>query len=342
MSPIDPRELGHGLTPTGTFEDGYQCVKCRYDLTGLPRATVCPECGTPNARIGYDKKRGTGVSRAPIAYLKSLGTWLWAAALALIGTWFAGALAGIIPHPVTFGLRLVVVCGWVAAVWMATRPKPDRFEPGASDAFDDQRLRLAAVAGQGLWVVVIGLQAGAWFAGTPAVAGGLEIAASITRMLAAAGFVPLGIMLASLAHWMGDDDAERRCQAASWLIAFYGVGVLLASFVVVIALFYPVFWLAYLAGVIMLAMSLFALAREANWAVQNARHKSVVSGRRAVRERERAVAAESQLQDRLDVLSEKNQSMRAGRTAIPKDVPVPKSHTIDRPEDTDPYEVRDE
>jgi hypothetical protein len=340
MSPIDPRELGHGLTPTGEFEDGFRCVKCHYDLSGLPRGTVCPECGTPNARVNYDKKRGTGISRAPLAYINRLGTWLWVAAFLLIGTWFTAMLSGVLPHPVTYGIRFLAGVGWLAAVWFATAPKPDRYEPGSSDAFDDHRLRMATVIGQGLWLVAIALQMAAEF--LPAAAGPLRFAAGMVGTLAAAGFVPLGIMLASLANWMGDADAERRCQAASWLIAFYGIGILLASFIKVIGLLYIVFWLAYLAGVILLAMSLFGLAGAANWAMQNAKHKSVVSGRRAVVERQRAVAAEVQLQDRLDALDNRDASMRAGRKAPPKGVPVPKSHTIERPEDADPYEVKDE
>lgn len=346
MSPIDPRELGHGLTPTGTFEDGYRCVKCSYDLTGLPRATVCPECGTANAQLTYDKRRGTGVSRAPTAYVKKLGSWLWLAAFALIGTWFMGAIAGVFPHPVTFGLRLLVVGAWVSAVWLATTPKPDRYEPGTSDVFDNPRLRLATAIGQAMWIAVIGLEIGAWFAGnaqlnnSAAIENALFMAAGIARLAAAAGFVPLGIMLASLANWMGDDDAERRCQTASWLIAFYGVGVLLASFIGFLGIFYVVFWIAYLAGVIMLAMSLIALARAANWAVQNTKHKSVVSGRRAVHERQKAMAAEARLDERL-VLADSDTNA-AGRRQIPKGVPVPKSHTIDRGDGTQPYEVKDD
>lgn len=344
MSPIDPRELGHGLTPTGTFEEGYRCVRCDYDLTGLSQGTVCPECGTPNSRITYEKKRGTGVSRAPIAYVSRLSTWLWAAAFALIATWFTGALAGIMPHPVTFGIRFIAAMAWMGTVWLATKPKPDRFEPGANDIFDNQRLRLAAILGQGLWLVVILLDVVEWIVSlnpnfSPGVGSALGFVSGLMGLLAAAGFVPLGIMLASLANWMGDAEAEGRCQAASWLIAFHGVGVLLASLINFIGILFVVFWIAYLVGVVMLAMSLFALAKAANWAVQNTRHKSQISGRRAVIERQRSIAAEIQLQDRLDSIDARDPSVQAGRKAPPKGIPVPKSHIIDRRDDTSPYRV---
>jgi|GEM_PF-2555852 len=348
MSPIDPRELGHGLTPTGEFEDGFRCVKCNYDLSGLPKGTLCPECGTPNARTSYDKKRGTGVSRAPIAYTNKLGTWLWAAAFALIATWFTGTIAGVMPHPVTFGIRFAAGLAWLGTLWMATHPKPDRFEPGVKDAFDDRRMRLATVSIQGLWLLAIALDFLAALS-IPSLAnaeGVLTTSANIVATLAAGGFIPLGIMLASLANWMGDAEAEARCRTASWLVAFYGIGLLLSPVIIALApiffILVLVFWLAYLVGVIMLAMSLFGLAREANWAVQNARHKSVVSGRRAVIERDRAAAAESKLEERLDAIDNPNASTRAGRQSIPKDIPVPKSHNIERNEDTNPYAIGDD
>lgn len=348
MSPIDPRELGHGLTPQGTFDDGYRCVKCNYDLTGLPQASVCPECGTTNSRITYEKKRGTGVSRAPIAFVNRLGTWLWVAAFMLIATWFTGALAGGLPHPVTYGIRFVAALGWLGAVWIATKPKPDRFEPGTKDTFDNTNFRIAAVAGQGLWLVAIAIDFVATLS-IPSLAnveGLLTTSANLVSTAAAAGFIPLGIMLASLANWMGDAEAEARCQTASWLIAFYGAGLLLAPIIIALVpiffILYLVFWLAYLVGVIMLAVSLFALAREANWAVENAKHKSVVSGRRALLDRDRATAAESQFEERLNAIDSPDPSMRAGRRAIPKDIPVPKSHNIQRSEGTDPYDIDDD
>lgn len=345
MSPIDPRELGHNLTETGTFDEGYRCVKCNYDLTGLPRATVCPECGTANSRPIYDKKRGTGVSRAPIAFVNRLGTWLWAAAFALLLTWFTGMLAAALPHPVTFGLRFLAGVGWVAALWMATHPKPDRFEASSDDLFDNPRMRLATIIGQSLWLVTMVLNTAAWFPAMAPYERILGVSANIIALLAAAGFIPLGLMLASLANWMGDHDAESRCGTASWLIAFYGVGILLAPVIAAVLpiffLLYFVFWIAYLAGVVLLAMSLFNLARAANWAVQNARHKSVVSGRRAVIERQQAAVAAASVEERLSQM-DGHAPGRAGRRGIPKDVPVPKSHGIDRPEDTSPYDVTED
>lgn len=342
MSPIDPRELGYDMTPKGVFEDGLRCVKCQYDLTGLPRGSVCPECGTPNARPTYEKKRGTGVSRAPIAYVDRLALWLWVAAVALIGSWFFGLLAGVLPHPATWILQFFVASGWLAALVMATKPKPDRYEPGQRDSFDDPRLRLATLVSQSFWLVAIGLSIASWY--LPQLAGLetiLMVAVTTFSMLAAFGFVPLGIQLASLANWMGDADAESRCRTASWLIAAYGVGILLSRISPMVGLFLVIFWLCYLVGAVLLAVNLFTLARGANWAAQNSRHKTVVSGRREAIERQRTLEAEAKLEQRLDALDNRGAS-RAGRVGIPKGIPVPKSHTIERPDGTDPYEIKDE
>lgn len=342
MSPIDPRELGPGPTPTGVYDEGFRCVKCQYDLAGLPRGSVCPECGTPNARPTYDKKRGTGVSRAPIAYVDRLATWLWAAAFALFASWFFGLIAGVAPHPITWGLHFLVAAGWLAALVMATRPKPDRYEPVEPDAFDNTRLRLVTLITQSFWLLAIGLATISWF--MPAQAGLETIVAytvTILGMLAAFGFVPLGIQLASLANWMGDHEAETRCRTASWLIAAYGVGILLAQVTPLVALFLAIFWICYFVGVVLLAVNLVTLARAATWAAQNSRHKTVVSGRRQAIEHQREQEAGAVLEERLAALDHQG-GPRAGRTGIPKDIPVPKSHTIERPEDAAPYEVKDE
>lgn len=339
MSPIDPRELGAGLTPQAAYLEGLRCVKCQYDLSGLPRGSVCPECGTPNARPSYDRKRGTGVSRAPIPYIDRLAIWLWAAAMALIGSWCFGLLSGLVAHPFTWALHFIVASGWLVSLWMATKPKPDRYEPGQHDAFDDPRWRMATLVSQSFWLVAIGLATLSWFlpqhAGLERV---LALLITLFAMLAAFGFVPLGVQLASLANWMGDADAESRCRTASWLIAAYGVGIVLAKVTPLVALFLAIFWICYFVGVVLLAINLITLARAATWAAQNSRHKTVVTGRREAIERQRERMAEEKLEERLEALDNPG-GPRAGRQIIPKDVPVPKSHTIDRPEDTSPYEV---
>lgn len=346
MSPIDPRELGHGLTPQGSFEDGYRCVKCNYDLTGLPQATVCPECGTSNSRITYEKKRGTGVSRAPIAYVSHLSTTLWLAAPGFFAYIFFSIVVRIAVNAVTLGLEFLAICCWVGVLWLVTKPKPDRFESKQLDAFDNPKWRWASVGTQACLILGAIIYILIYVPQLSAVEGLLYAGYYIFDSIGVLGFVAVCVQFSTLAGWMGDEDAERRLQTVAWLLAVGGMGLLLTP---VIAMVMPifrililVFAICMLIGVVMLCLSLISLAKEANWAVQNAKHKSVVSGRRAIIERDRATAAEAKLENRLGALDTPNASARAGRKAIPKDIPVPKSHNIQRHEGTDPYDIDDD
>ena len=97
-----------------------------------------------------------------------------------------------------------------------------------------------------------------------------------------------------------------------------------------------------LVGVVLLCISLVNMAKAANWAVHNARHKSVVSGRRAVMDQQQAVAAEAKLNDRLQSIDAKHPQGHAGRSSPPKGVPVSKSHTIEGSDGANPYDITDD
>lgn len=345
MSPIDPRELGQDLTPQGTFEEGFRCVKCNYDLTGLPRATVCPECGTPNARPLQDKKRGTGVSRAPIAYVSHLSTSLWLAALGFLGYIFFSIVVRVSVNAVTLGLEFLAICGWVGALWLATKPKPDRFESKQLDAFDNPKWRRASMGTQACLIVGAIIFMLTYVPQLSAVEGLLYVGYYIFDTIGILGFVVVCVQFSTLAAWMGDEDAERRLQTVAWLLAVGGLGILLTPVIAAVMPIFRILILAFaicmLVGVVMLCLSLVSLAKEANWAVQNARLKSEVSGRRAVIDHERAAAAEAKLEARLDALDNPSASTQAGRRAIPKDAPVPKSHNVERHDGTTPYDIDD-
>jgi len=346
MSPIDPRELSQTQTPSGQFDNGFRCIKCNYDLTGLPRATVCPECGTTNARPVLDRKRGTGASRAPVAYLRRLSRWLGACAAAFFVYLIFATIAGFYEHPVTLGLEFLAIGGWVASLWMVTKPKPDRFESTTVDAFDDPRWRWASVGTQACHLVVASAYILAIIPAFSSVKGLLDILMRVFDTIAFLGFVPVCVQFAALANWMGDDSAEKRCQTTAWLLAVGGVGLLVMP---IMATILPVFTLLYvllifgiLVGVIMLCVTLIGLAKAANWAVHNAKHKSVVSGRRAVVDQQRALKADAKLQERLNQIDKPQGQPRAGRSAPPKDAPVPKSHNITGSNGANPYEITDE
>ncbi len=306
MSPIDPRELGQDLTPQGNFEEGFRCVKCSYDLSGLPRATVCPECGTPNARPLHDKKRGTGVSRAPIAYVSHLSTTLWLAALGFFGYIFFSIVVRIATNAVTLGLEFLAICGWVGALWLVTKPKPDRFESKQLDAFDNPKWRYASIGTQSCLIVAAAIYMLTYVPQLSAVEGLLYVGYYIFDTIGILGFVAVCVQFSTLAGWMGDEDAERRFQTVAWLLAVGGLGLLitpvLSAILPIFGLLLFVFAICMLIGVVMLCLNLITLAKAANWAVQHARHKSVVSGRRAVIDQERSLDAQAKLQQRLDAL----------------------------------------
>ena len=74
-------------TPTTTpaaSQPSISCTRCGYDLRGLPRDALCPECGTPLVQSLY----GEYLRHRPVTWLRSL---LRGAALVLVaqGGWLA-------------------------------------------------------------------------------------------------------------------------------------------------------------------------------------------------------------------------------------------------------------
>ncbi|MEO1008051.1 MAG: hypothetical protein AAFX79_05760 [Planctomycetota bacterium] len=343
MSPIDPRELADRPAPR---RQSRYCIKCNYDLAGLPDTTKCPECGTSNAFSPGDTRRGTGISRAPGAYVRQLGMSLWLAAIAMLLLMGTGTLGVLFLNPVTLGLQFLAAAFWLVAVWMATRPKPDRFQPGQRDAFDDERMRWTTLGTQATRLLAIGV---AGIGLIPAVQGvaAVEWIEGLLSMVAALGFIALSFQLAALGDWMGDDDTGRRCRNAAWCIAVGGGGIVLTPLMVlvlpILGLLIFVFFLLQIIGNILLAISLVSLARGANWAVENAKQRSVVAGRRAARDRQLADEAQQRLDRSVQAMNAAEGRMHAGRPpTLPEGTPVPRSHVVDRPDDARPYDVAED
>jgi len=340
MSPVDPREFETASAASPASEGG-SCIRCGYDLSGLPDVTVCPECGASNAKPVRSERRESGVMRAPGRYVRALAWRLWLAAFSMLAMFLASVVAAFTPEAVGLGIELLIGLLWTGAVFLATSPKPDRFTPAQRDTFDDQRLRWLSVGSQALRPLEALLGMAALL---PALAGvvAVEWARGAFMFLAALGYFPLCVQLASLAHWMGDEEAEGKCRAAAWCIAVGNGGrvllPLLAAIVPFFGLLLVPLWIASVVGVVLLFVSLFALAKGASWAVQNAQHRSVVAGKRAQIERERADRRERERQERIDRAPVPDSTTPAAAPAKPPPgTPVPKTHSIDRGEDTDPY-----
>ncbi|GIW73701.1 MAG: hypothetical protein KatS3mg103_0223 [Phycisphaerales bacterium] len=352
MSPIDPRELEPREARPAERPKATRCLRCGYELVGLPVGVPCPECGTPNGTAGADARgRQSGVDAAPLAYVQRLRLWLWGMAVSLVGMWLAGVAQKFIattavsfePVVAVSLVRTLVGGAWVVALWMATKPKPDRGHGRELDDFDDPRWRMATMATQCLWPVAFLLESLAWMPAFYGYEDVLMLGSTLATFLAAMGFVPLGVMLVSLADWMGDTDEQGRLRAATWLIAFHGVGVLLSQFVRVLMLLLLVYWVAYLVGVVLLALGLISLARSANWAVQNHQHKLIVSGRRAMIEQERARQALERVEAHVQHAQTKAEpDARTRLSPQAGNPPAPRTHGIDQPQDARPYDLADE
>ncbi|MHC5005373.1 MAG: hypothetical protein ACYTJ0_19905 [Planctomycetota bacterium] len=124
---------GDEPSPGGTVEDERYCVRCSYDLRGLPVTGNCPECGTPVARA----LQGDLLEYSSPEYLGSLARGITIVLVASIGQFVLMMLAVVIGFAAATGrldlraiellagwieasLSLVVIYGW----WLFSIPDP--------------------------------------------------------------------------------------------------------------------------------------------------------------------------------------------------------------------------
>lgn len=130
-TPICP-ECGGSMAPA--------CIGCGYDLAGLSRDRVCPECGTPveksyqpdllrNRSPGYLWQLKSGLAFV----LNGLLCWVAILALSIVGAiglqFLAPGIAQSLPIGVDFAFvlcSLLMLFGW----WQITTPDPGRVTSG--------------------------------------------------------------------------------------------------------------------------------------------------------------------------------------------------------------------
>lgn len=298
MSPIDPRELKKsGRTYVDVIETDRLCGKCRYNLRGLPTNGRCPECGHPirgGGRSGH-RRFSDNLAEAPLFYLKSLAVGAWMVALGGVGTAVMLKLAEVYQRQdcaIAAGFTAVL---WWTGVFIVTGPR----------AFGDNTLRDEALDGPHLrWInrvanlALIGVAA-AWVLAFRAPFGSrleeyAQVGARVLSLVGVAGFVTLGLQMASMADWAGDSHLAERFRTTAWIM---GAGIVLTLFSFVTRavpglLSGLVGWFALaitiVAGIAQLyfAWALIQLAGMATWAI----HNNVTAGaseRRLMTARER-------------------------------------------------------
>ncbi len=121
-------------TPT-TLDTSVHCIRCGYDLVGLPINGVCPECGT----FVEDSRRGTLLEHSAPEYLEKLhrGVFIILAAIVAYFILFIGTIVGsvisgvlgsgglaiafvVVMAIVGLGASIAVVFGW----WLFSAPDP--------------------------------------------------------------------------------------------------------------------------------------------------------------------------------------------------------------------------
>lgn len=355
--PIDESQLGnHPLKGGSVILDDEKCPKCDYNLKGLKRGGVCPECG----RGISARKRGKRplMIDAPRRYLRSL-----IAVLLLMGWAGIGAFAVAIVPAITFSLPIlratvlaekisvialaaggVASLGWASGALLLCRRRPGFTESNP----EDRRLVPFIAFTQPLWPVAFILAGIAMISDAQA----LFVVAYFCALVAGLGLVPTSLHISEYADWADDLNLAIKARTAGWVL---GAGVIIdalhrlavatdffLSFLILIAW---VFALIALAGAwYLLSWRCIQLAGDARWAIINAKDADA----RAARIAEKA-NREKQDQDRKAEAQRRALEPTAADTAdlpvrleTPSEPPAPQ--TADEPEDDDdpaPYRLED-
>lgn len=246
--PGDPRE-----DPAAHVTTDRACIRCSYNLRGLPTDGTCPECGTPVEQ----SLRGHYLAFAAPEYVASLRSGVGlvlAGILSYLVALFGGVVAGItlaawLSPALLMGLRhaalLIPTLLLIMGYWRFTRPDPslvDREAPASARRI----IRISVV-----------IHAGAAVAGTVAAAGGpggiappgfSSLYAVLAILLDLAAFVAwIAQFFAAMAYvgWLGRRVPDRvivdRCGYYSWVLPVLfvlGAIVLLIGPVVAIGLYW--------------------------------------------------------------------------------------------------------
>lgn len=150
--------------PVSVLDRAVRCVRCGYDLIGLPPTGVCPECGTPVER----SMRGDLLRYCGEEYLASLHQglfWIQTSIIISIITTVGMMLLGIaalsgflvpIPtgllEPTSKGLELMVSLMAVHGWWCLSAPDPSQFSTNKGET--PRKLIRIAITVTAIWGLV--------------------------------------------------------------------------------------------------------------------------------------------------------------------------------------------
>lgn len=340
--------MAAGETLGQTIGEERPCVKCGYNLVGLPVGGSCPECGT--AIIGRKKKRGRfddSLEEAPSGYLWLLAGSLVSQALAVVVAVFWAILVFVrdrawnpVPPVATGVVYAAASLLWSTGGVLTTWPRPR--QPGAKpDGVLDNggwqwatRVFVAMPGLSGLAGVARGLT------GEPA----FTVVALVLLVPAAIGLAPVCVYLAGLSMWAQESGAASRLRGSAWCACVCGPLVLGAAGLLTLDLrFKLLITVAMVAGLLGLALGAFlllwgmlGLANASVWAVHNAkeaREREIRAAERERRQREAEDAQYASMDAAAEAPSEKDVDDALDRLSAEEEPPVP----VDEPA---PREIR--
>lgn len=193
------------------------CAKCGYNLIGLPKQALCPECGLP---VAESLGRRLFFRSSP-RYLRRVTAGAVAVEVCTIGLWVTHCVA-----PLAFGLVALLAIAW----WWAAPDPPGG--PGAREIRSAaRRVRLWAVAG--FIAGVLGARiASLTMTATTTLGPGLlghwawRVGLLSLAAVAISGMSRAGTLLAGeLAIRLNDASLTRACRRASRLAFLWGPGI---------------------------------------------------------------------------------------------------------------------
>lgn len=206
---------------------GATCIKCGYDLTGLPQTGACPECGTRVA----DSLRGLLLRYSSPEYVAKLhrGVFMVVAAIIVqlltsIGMFFVGMLGGmgvaapagvaILLQLVSSGASLVILVGW----WLFSEPDP-RYTGGNDGSTARKVLRVTLVIyGCSTLLTLTSAFLAPQQAGVGLAAAGLALVAALAGLIAwAVNYFASMRYVGWLAQRIPNDHAQKRAKLLLWL-----------------------------------------------------------------------------------------------------------------------------